>query len=243
MSASLSLAAVACVNRLLHRDLSPDLTVFRMSKRGRAVVLSVAFCAVILLNPAIKWVHFWSALADPAIAVVVLVTIATWCRLLVDAQATCPSTSDSAETCCMAFDLRSAEVPTFFLLGVLIAGTRSTAAGRRPLSSCLLACSLASLTAFRRTGGFFLGGRACGQCRLDCNLETVPPDLPSGRGPVLRASLQCLAVRHVGFAVARILGRCGYVPLVLRAATARNCGRSRPTRAAINEAYASWADV
>ena len=124
ISASLSIAAVACVNRLLHRDLSPDLTVVLTSKRGRAVVFSFAFCAVILLNPAIKWVHFWSALADPAIAVVVLVTIATWCRLLVDAQANCPSTSDSAGKRYTAFDFRSAEVPTFLLLGVLIAGLK-----------------------------------------------------------------------------------------------------------------------
>ena len=106
----LTLLAAGSIHGLLCRSLEePGSGVTRVPYVSAALVVA-AFAIVLLLNPAVQWVHYWSALADPAIGVVVLVTIIRWCEYMAQP-------GESART-----DKR--RLLTILLLGALISGIK-----------------------------------------------------------------------------------------------------------------------
>ena len=54
----------------------------RAASISRYGIPALAFCIVLPLNPAIQLEYYWSAIADPALAAVVLVVVVQWCRFM-----------------------------------------------------------------------------------------------------------------------------------------------------------------
>jgi hypothetical protein len=106
----LTLLAAASVHRLLcqsFQEPGPDIV---PAPYWSAALVVAAFSIVLLLNPAVQSVHYWSALADPAIGVVVLVTMIRWCEYIAQP-------GESART-------RNRQLLTILLLGALLSGIK-----------------------------------------------------------------------------------------------------------------------
>ena len=97
----LTLLAAGSVHRLLGRSLEEP---------GSGFTRVPYWSAALLLTPAVQWVHYWSALADPAIGVVALVTMIRWCEYIAQ--------SGGSER------NRNRELLTILLLGALLSGIK-----------------------------------------------------------------------------------------------------------------------
>jgi hypothetical protein len=97
----LTLLAAGSVHRLLGRSLEEP---------GSGFTRVPYWSAALLLTPAVQWVRYWSALADPAIGVVVLVTIIRWCEYMAQ-----PGESERTH---------KRRLLTILLLGALISGIK-----------------------------------------------------------------------------------------------------------------------
>ena len=76
------LLAMGCIWQLL-RDCWPLQSQATANPRSlHAVIAALAFCIAVPANPAIEIQFYWSAMADPALAVLVLVMIVECCRLM-----------------------------------------------------------------------------------------------------------------------------------------------------------------
>ena len=114
-NAVMFLIAMGCIWHLLreHWPLPTDRGEGAAAKtRAQIYVLAaIAFCIAISLNPAIEVQYYWSAIADPALAVLVLVIIVECCRYM---------TRDASNT-------DNATLLSLFLLGCLIGGLKPNA--------------------------------------------------------------------------------------------------------------------
>ena len=57
-------------------------TAVEPSRRSMLVTSSLVAILVFVINPSFQLVHYWSAIADPPLAIVVLVTLGVWCEQL-----------------------------------------------------------------------------------------------------------------------------------------------------------------
>jgi hypothetical protein len=113
MNLMLTVIALDCVIRLL-RELAPRET--GMSETGalyRYGLPVIALCIVLTVNPSFRVVNYFSAIADPALGVIVLLTIVRWCAFMGAPR------SDADRTAEIKRDLL-----LLFLLGVLIGGVK-----------------------------------------------------------------------------------------------------------------------
>lgn len=113
MNLMLSLVALDCVVRLL-RDFAPrDLARNETGTLYRYGLPVIALCIVLTVNPSFRVVNFFSAIADPALGVIVLLTIVRWCSFMTSAPQGANPTAE-----------RKRDLLLLFLLGVLIGGVK-----------------------------------------------------------------------------------------------------------------------
>jgi len=77
-----TLVATACIAQFLRENCASPLIGSRAASISRYGIPALAFCIVLPLNPAIQLEYYWSAIADPALAAVVLVVVVQWCRFM-----------------------------------------------------------------------------------------------------------------------------------------------------------------
>jgi len=76
------LVAMGCANRLLREEWPLPNDGDARARASGYLLAAVAFCIAVPLNPAIEVQYYWSAIADPALAVLVFVMIAECSRLM-----------------------------------------------------------------------------------------------------------------------------------------------------------------
>jgi hypothetical protein len=81
MNLMLTLVALECATQLL-REQSHDAGVTETGALYRYGLPIIAFCIVLSLNPSFRVVNYFSAIADPALGVIVLVMIVRWCSFM-----------------------------------------------------------------------------------------------------------------------------------------------------------------
>ncbi len=118
---TLSLIAIAYVNALLRRSLANVGLIYGEDWLTRMWFSCFAFAAIVLLNPSIQWVHYWSTLAEPVIAVVVLITICAWCEYLVTGGGRLDEQPAGRTSRPMG---PAGDLAVLFTLGVLIGGIK-----------------------------------------------------------------------------------------------------------------------
>jgi len=108
MNLMLTLVALECVIQLLRGQFREE-QVPASGVLYRIGLPIVAFCIVLSLNPSFRAINYFSAIADPALGVIVLVMIFRWCSFMAEP----PSGRDTAR-----------ELALLFLLGALIGGVK-----------------------------------------------------------------------------------------------------------------------
>jgi hypothetical protein len=118
-NAVLILLAMACLWQVLRDFLAPLLSDMLGPRVSQYVVVAIAFCIALPLNPAIEVRYYWSAIADPSLAVLALVMTIGCCRLMASEQG--PHTNRSLFVLftlgCLAAGLK----PNAWLLAVVMA--------------------------------------------------------------------------------------------------------------------------
>lgn len=118
LNVAMSLIALECVLKLLREVVPHDNSFERPGVFYRYGAPVAAFCIVLSLNPSFRVINYYSALIDPTLGVIVLVTVVRWCSYIAG-----ESNEEPAPRALLPRG-SARDLMLLLMLGVLIAGMK-----------------------------------------------------------------------------------------------------------------------
>jgi len=126
-NAMLTLITTGCVAQFLRENWSSPRKGGEAALISRYVIPALAFSIVLPLNPAVRLEYYWSAIADPALAAVILVALVLWCRFMTLDEADSVHEDPRDHWRSAAGSRSGSTLLSLFLLGSLIGGLKANA--------------------------------------------------------------------------------------------------------------------